>query len=241
MSNLICSLIPKHNRYIEPFFGGGSVFFLKKDIAEEEIINDKNYMIYNFWKVVKEDGFLLYKKVLKIIYEDTDIRKPDYKIYKGEIEANNIEKAYAVFLLLHTSFSGEIGLRFLKNEITKKAIKQKKQNILSSQLRLKKTTIYNKDALDIIKEQDKKDAFFYLDPPYPETYQKHYKGYSMQDFNKLTSLLKTIKGKFLLSCYLKEGMNLDKNWIIKSKTLNKKLSRLKATKRTEALIKNYTA
>ena len=240
MSNLICSLIPKHNRYIEPFFGGGSVFFLKKDIAEEEIINDKNYMIYNFWKVVKEEGFLLYKKVLKRTPNEVD-HKLYYKIYTRIKEDFDINQALATFFVCNISFFGSPCSYFPKKGEAFKAIKQKKQNILSAQLRLKKTTIYNKDALDIINEQDKKDAFFYLDPPYPETYQKHYKGYSMQDFNKLTSLLKTIKGKFLLSCYLKEGMNLDKNWIIKSKTLNKKLSRLKATKRTEALIKNYTA
>lgn len=56
-------------------------------------------------------------------------------------------------------------------------------------------------ALQVIKSRDCEDAFHYQDPPYPETVQGHYKGYSMADFLALLELNTTLSGKFLLSSY----------------------------------------
>jgi len=67
--------------------------------------------------------------------------------------------------------------------------------------RLENTEIECMDALEVIKARDSKTTFFYLDPPYIETNQGHYKGYAKEDFEKLLKLLSKIKGKFLLSSY----------------------------------------
>ena len=52
-------LIPHHTRYVEPFFGGGAVFFQLK--PKKEIINDINLELVNFYKFIKgeEDKNLL--------------------------------------------------------------------------------------------------------------------------------------------------------------------------------------
>ena len=250
MSNLICSLIPKHNRYVEPFFGGGSVFFLKNSRSQIEYINDNNHFIYNFWKVVKENGHEFYKRIQDMPYMEIQ-NKRAYRVLKGlEPAKDDIDKAICLFVQTNSGGYGTIknslpiqknkGNEDSKTEKPKhpKAYEEKKKIITNSMLRLKYVYILCKDALSLIdKFKDYKDAFFYLDPPYPETNQGHYKGYSMADFNKLTNLLKTIKGKFLLSCYLKQGMDLDKNWIVKTLKIICKLDKDK--KRTEALIRNY--
>jgi len=69
---------------------------------------------------------------------------------------------------------------------------------------LEQVQIENQDALKIIDIWDNKDAFFYCDPPYINTNQGHYKGYTKEDFEKLLILLSKVKGKFLLSSYPSE-------------------------------------
>jgi DNA adenine methylase len=48
----ILPLIPEHKIYIEPFFGGGAVFWAKEP-AKIEFINDSNSEVINFYRVLK--------------------------------------------------------------------------------------------------------------------------------------------------------------------------------------------
>lgn len=58
--------------------------------------------------------------------------------------------------------------------------------------------------MEIIEALDDKNALFYIDTPYPETDQGHYKSYSYEQFDELMNyLMYKIKGKFILSCYPK--------------------------------------
>jgi len=58
MTKEILSLIPKHKIYIEPFFGGGAIFFTKEP-SEVEIINDLNSYVINFYNVCKDRKSLM--------------------------------------------------------------------------------------------------------------------------------------------------------------------------------------
>ena len=42
--------------YVEPFFGGGAIYFAREKWAPCEIINDLNDEIINLYRVVKEHG-----------------------------------------------------------------------------------------------------------------------------------------------------------------------------------------
>jgi site-specific DNA-adenine methylase len=67
------------------------------------------------------------------------------------------------------------------------------------------------DATTCIKQWDTEETLFYVDPPYPDTQQCHYSGYTTEMFNELAQTLETIKGKYLLSCYAKPGMHVPAN------------------------------
>lgn len=60
----ILPLIPTHKIYIEPFFGGGAVFF-GKNPSEVEVINDLNSYVINFYNVLKDKK--KFKKLLCLI------------------------------------------------------------------------------------------------------------------------------------------------------------------------------
>ena len=48
-----------HEVYVEPFVGGGSVFFAK-DQKPKMVINDKNKELIRFYKKMKDDGCKLF-------------------------------------------------------------------------------------------------------------------------------------------------------------------------------------
>jgi DNA adenine methylase len=56
----------------------------------------------------------------------------------------------------------------------------------------------------LIALKDHEETLFYLDPPYSSSDCGHYKGYTLEDFEKMLKLLSTIKGKFILSSYPEE-------------------------------------
>ena len=65
--------------------------------------------------------------------------------------------------------------------------------------RLANTVIENQDFETLIRHYDRDDAFFYLDPPYYSTEDMYPGGFGTDDHKRLRDLLRTIKGRFLLS------------------------------------------
>ena len=66
--------------------------------------------------------------------------------------------------------------------------------------------------MNVIKQWDSPQTFFYCDPPYPEAVQGHYDGYSITDFQNLVSTLNECQGSFLLSNYDQPGMEIPDDW-----------------------------
>ena len=181
-----------------------------------EVINDINSMVANFWKQLKDNNEELHRVLGNTFYSREDFEECR-EIYKGKKIASDIEKARAFFVCCNCSFIGGItngwhinprglgGTRPIKIFHKAKSIEFLKQ-------KMKNVYIENGNALKVIKTWDSDVAFFYIDPPYPDASQGPYGGYTMKDFNKLTEVLKKIKGRFILSCYLKDGMKIDSKW-----------------------------
>ena len=95
----------------------------------------------------------------------------------------------------------------------------------------------------MIKNTNKADCFAYIDPPYPDTDQYYENKFTKEDFNNLLKALKDYKGKFMLSCYLKDWMCIEKDWCLKHKNtimhLHPSLQTESSKKRVETIIMNY--
>lgn len=203
LSSRIVELIPKHNLYCEPFFGGGAVFFAKAP-SPVEIINDTNGELINFYKVLKTN----FKKLEKEINYTLQSRQnhQSAKIVSGNPELfSEVKRAWATWTLANESFGSMLGTTwrcdFTKNTSAKRLDSKRNHFTQELEKRLKQTQIDCRDALYLIKSSDRRDTFFYLDPPYFNSNQGTYRGYKEMDFENLLILLTKIKGKFLLSSY----------------------------------------
>jgi DNA adenine methylase len=82
----ISSLIPDYNRYIEPFFGGGAVYFSLE--PKTAVINDISEMLTKFYELVKKQDEELKKYLLAYHYSMSDLLKN---------ADNNYQELYDIF------------------------------------------------------------------------------------------------------------------------------------------------
>ena len=198
----IVKLLPYHNNYVEPFFGGGAVLF-QKPVTGSEVVNDIDSDLVNFWLVVRDkyDDFL--RQVTLTPYSE--------ELWRRAIEGDDVQRAVQFFVRVRQSMSGRmdcfspVSKTRLRREINEQVAGwmsaiDKLPEVVE---RLRTVMILNRDALSVIRQLDAVDTCFYLDPPYvPETRTapQVYK-HELPDHRPLIELLRTIKGRAILSGY----------------------------------------
>ncbi len=212
----IVELLPKNIKeltYIEPFIGGGAVFFHLQ--PKNAIVNDFNKELINVYEVIKNNLFDLitdlkkHKNTPDYFYQIRSLdRTEDYK------KLTSVERASRVIYLNKTCFNGlyrvnnagEFNAPFgryknpnIVNEPTLKAV--------NKYLNSNNIDLRNGDYADILKEVNE-NAFVYLDPPYhPISESSNFTGYiqggwDMYDqvrLREFCDLLNSRGVKFLLS------------------------------------------
>lgn len=239
----ILPLIPDHKVYAELFFGGGAVFWAK-DPAEVEIINDYNGMVANFYEQLKSN----YKQLKKAI-DATPYSRQTYQralvVYDNPYLFSPEVKAWAFWIATVQGFSNKIGSWRGSTNTNKGSLQiDNKKHLITTELskRLDLVQIECKDAIYLIEWLDSPDTFFYLDPPYVNSDQGHYGGYTQEHFNRLLDALSKIKGKFLLSSYPNDELDLYRKkfgWDTDDKNMQLSASKSKSARKTECLTYNY--
>ncbi len=246
LTSKILPLIPEHNLYCEPFFGGGAIFFAKEP-SNVEVINDLDGRIINFYRVLKNDFKELNKEIQATLYSRQDHQGAKVVLSYPEL-FTAVKRAWAIWALIHEGYAsmmdGTWGYE-KKSDTAVKRFHNKKLNFIKQySQRLEKVQIEFRNALEVIESRDTDESFFYCDPPYFNSYQKYSIHYTEDDYIKLLDLLSKIKGKFLLSSYPSEILT---EYIKKNKWFAKEIdmpvsvvARYKTGKRkTEVLIANY--
>lgn len=190
---------PKNfKRFIEPFVGGGAVFFdLEND---NNVINDVHNDLINFYNQIK-NGHSLDIYNLMSSYENNE---KDYYFLRDKFTpSNDIERAFVFFYLRKTCFRGM--LRYNKKgkfnvpfgrykTYDFEILKDKRyENIL------KNTEILSVDFSNIFYAYNSEENFVFLDPPYDSTFTDY--GYCIYDKNKhieLAEIFKSTKNKCLM-------------------------------------------
>ena len=166
LSRQLIPRLPKHNRYIEVFAGGLSMFFRKKK-AEFNIVNDKDNNLVNLYATLAEefDSFCEYIGW----YIKSRTQHQLYKEYIGKTKKGNIpdpERAAKYYYLVKCSFNNNPQGTFSKNSKdwnTEAFIK----DLQVSREYLNNVTVENLDFRTLLeKYPPTKGDLWYLDPPY---------------------------------------------------------------------------
>ena len=186
-TQLLEHLLPKipkeYNRYIEPFFGGGALFFALK--PKNSIIADSNPELINLYRVIAKDVNSLINELKNLKNEKDffyDMRRKEFS------ELSEIEAAARTIFLNKTAFNGlyrvnkkgqfNVPFGYYKNP----KILDEDQLLAASKL-LKKTKILLGDFKDVLCENAKKGDFIFLDPPYlPVSKYSDFKRYTKEQF-----------------------------------------------------------
>ena len=180
--------IKKYN-YIEPFVGGGAVFFHLQ--PQRAIINDSNTELINVYQVIKNQPAELVADLKKHVNE------PDYFYEIRALDRNEsfkqltpVQRASRVIYLNKTCYNG---LYRVNNagEFNVPFGKYKNPNIVneptiiavSRYLNSGSITILNEDYGEVLNQADK-NSFVYLDPPYhPISESSNFTGYVQGGWN----------------------------------------------------------
>jgi len=241
----ILPLIPKHQTYVEPFFGGGAVFWAKEPV-QSEVVNDMNGNVVNFYEQLKSN-FDNLKRLIDATPYGRDVYRRAMVIYDCPFMFAPVERAWAFWVGTIQGFSNQIGTwrstSIGNNGKEARLLFNKKSGFVKElSERLKHIQIENKDACELIRHNDGEDVFFYVDPPYVGSDQGHYGGYMQEHFDALLETLAGIKGKFLLSSYPNERLAVltaQFGWWSKPVEMSLSASSKSGKRKTEMLTGNY--
>jgi DNA adenine methylase len=243
LADKIISLIPQHSCYTEPFFGGGAVFF-KKPKSKIEVINDINDNMVNFYKTIKRNFEGLKDEVDVTLYSEYQFKEAKDLWQNGGDSA--VMRAWAVFVLSHQSFSGNLGSSWAFSDSRNQADyfdKVKKTFDERYVRRLEHVQIFCRDALNVIANTDSETTFHFVDPPYFNSDLGHYGGYTEENFKDLLKLLSKVKGKFMLTSYPSEVLTefvKENGWLSIENEMHLSASCTSGATKTEVFTMNYT-
>lgn len=254
--NHILELVPPHETFTEPYFGGGEVFWCK-DPVKNETINDRLDIVVNFYEVLK-----LRFKPLKKLIDATLISRTIHnrantiiRSHKRGYKIDRVKLAWAFWVSSNFSVMHKLtgGYKQQKNggRSYPGTLQNKKMDFTDRLVaRIENATIENTDAIRVLNARNHPNALHYLDPIYPDTNEETYRFFghaktTWADYETLLKWLATCKGKFILSSYNNEvlhGYQAIYGWNKKEITHKLKAPRQggKQLTKTEVLVYNYT-
>jgi len=216
-------LIPPHEVYVEPFCGAAHLFFAKPP-SKVEVLNDKDGLIINFFRVLQDESKAeeLTRRVYFTPYSRKIYNESRELIESGEINnMGEIDKAYYFLVANKMSFDGKIfggwSYGYGINKRNYAVWNKIPERLLSAVERLKNVYLECDDFEKVMRRFDSRETFFYCDPPYlAETRYRNYYRYEfagIEDHERFLDVATSVEGKVMISHYphslYKERL---KNW-----------------------------
>lgn len=225
IAHLIHNMPKEYSRYIEPFFGGGALYFYLQ--PDKAIINDVNFRLYSFYKEMQEKypAARIQLDSLQKIYEEN---QNAYEALKKQHPEERVEnKNEALYYRMRDAFNHKIDTEYLESVIyffiNKTAYsgmirynangeynvpfgryKNFNTKLISKEHYelLRRTEIYNYDYSKIF-DMAKEDDFIFLDPPYDCVFSDYgndaYKdGFGEEEHRRLANDFRNLSSKALL-------------------------------------------
>jgi DNA adenine methylase len=187
-----------YDKYIEPFIGGGSVYFyLNPDNA---VINDVHNELIDLYKAIADGKG---KEIYEFMRQTPNDEETYYKV-RDKMETNDyLDRAKQFYYQRKTCFRGM--LRYNKNGKFNIPFGRYKtinfEELLNEdyEILLKRTEILNKGFEYIFENYDNENNFMFLDPPYDSEFTDYgYCQFGKEEQQKLAFLFKNTKIKCLM-------------------------------------------
>lgn len=219
---------PDHTTYVEPFGGGGSIM-LRKAPSYNDVYNDLDHVVVNFFKVLRERPSELIQAIQLTPYSREEQLE---SFIESDDELESARRLYVRCWQTHGGgrTSMKSGWRFEKTDRRgSRAIDDwnKTDHLQAIINRLKYVQIENDDAIRIIQRYDHPNTLFYLDPPYQAEVRSirwRSKAYTFEintDYHKkLGEILNNISGMAIISGKDSDLYNeLYGSWDVHQKTI----------------------
>jgi len=194
----------KFNKYIEPFIGGGAIYFNLNH--PKSIISDSNEELIITYKQVKTN----IEEVIRILEKYDNNEEFFYKTRAMDVNRlSHSERAARLIYLNKTCFNGLFRVN-KKGEFNVPYGKRtgsflNKENLIGASRYLQGTDIYHSDYKDVLKKFAQKGDFIFLDPPYqPVGKFSDFKRYTKEFFyeNDQIELAEIFKDLTNKGCYV---------------------------------------
>ncbi|MEW6204489.1 MAG: DNA adenine methylase [Pseudomonadota bacterium] len=198
---IIESYFPTHQTYVEPFLGGGSIFFHKN--KTKSYLNDFDEELINCYLHIRDNVLDLIN-----ILKDEIATKDRHSWYKNEFKpTNDLERAARYYYLNRTSYSGimvDQNCYFGYGDKYSMRPENWPRQLLKNEAKLRNVEITNLDFEQFIYSLPfDQELFIFLDPPYYNADQdKFYRAaFTREDHHRLALCLKNLPKnvKFLLT------------------------------------------
>ena len=186
---LILEHVPEHQSYVEPFAGGGSIFFAKPK-AENSWLNDVDEELVNTYMHIRD-----HVEELIAFLDGLPASKELHGYYKNEFSPeNDLERAGRWYYLNRTSYSGIMNMQncywgygdkySMRPENWPRNLRRTSRKLQGVQISCRDFEAVIKDAPD--------DSFLFIDPPYFNADQDKFYTHSFtkNDHLRLANLLK---------------------------------------------------
>lgn len=186
-TQLLADILPKvpnqYGKYVEPFFGGGAVFFALR--PEKAVIADSNPELINVYVQVRDNVNAVieklkeYKNSEECFYEER--KKAWTSLPKEEAAARTIYLNKTCYNgLYRVNKKGEFNTPFGRYKNPKIC---DEDNLRAASGVLQKATIICGDFRKVLEENTEKGDFVFLDPPYiPVSEYADFKRYTKEQF-----------------------------------------------------------
>jgi len=177
------------NKYIEPFVGGGAVFFYL--LPKKALLSDSNLELINCYKVIKYNVGELIESLSNHKYEEKyyyQIRALD-RDKESYNKLSDIEKASRTIYLNRTGYNGlyrvnSKGFFNVPFGLHKNPTICDRKNLIAVHIALRDVKIIHSSFETCLKLAEKND-FIYFDPPYhPLSQTSNFTSYNKGNFGK---------------------------------------------------------
>lgn len=173
----------KYGKYIEPFFGGGALFFALQ--TDKAVIADSNPELINLYNIVASDV----DTVISHLREMPNDKEFFYKVRSANVEEmSDALKAARTIYLNRTCFNGlyrvnRQGQFNVPFGHYKKPLICDEDNLRAASFKLAQAQILLGDYKTVLRETAEPGDFIFLDPPYlPVSKYADFKRYTKEQF-----------------------------------------------------------